>query len=168
MSALLANPRSKLHALSPIGVGTPEVESLLSYLCRLAVSHSISIAALSRQIARLVGWEFSEKYDAYFANINGIGEAAVNWSSALSALTSVERLDRLTLLPWQDVVTKSCLPASSSRWCPECLAEDRASGKVPYFRLAWDVGVVDVCRKHKVKLVCACPDCGSTDSRHRL
>ena len=70
MSALLANPRSKLHALGPIGIGTPEVESLLSYLCRLAVSHSVSIAALSRQIARLVGWEFSEKYDAHFANIN--------------------------------------------------------------------------------------------------
>lgn len=167
MSALLANPRSKLHALSPIGVDTPEVESLLSYLCRLAVSHSVSIAALSRQIARLVGWEFSEKYDAHFANINGIGEAAVNWSGALSALTSVEQLDRLTLLPWQNVVAQRCLAASHSRWCPECLAEDRASGQIPYFRLAWDVGVVDVCRKHKIQLACTCPECGRTDSRHK-
>jgi DNA-binding phage protein len=167
MSKPIINPRSALHALSPIGTGTPEVESLLSYLCRLAVSHSVSLASLSRRIAQSVGWDFSEKYDAHFANINGIGEAAMNWSSALSALTSVERLDRLTLLPWQNVVAQSCLAASSSRWCPECLTEDRSSGKAPYFRLAWDVGAVDVCQKHKIALVHACPDCGRTDSRHK-
>lgn len=56
MSYTISNPRSTLHALEPIGLGTPEVESLLSYFCRLAVSHSVSAAALCRQFAKTVGW----------------------------------------------------------------------------------------------------------------
>lgn len=33
-------PRSILHAVMPIGLGTPQVESLTSYFCRLANSHA--------------------------------------------------------------------------------------------------------------------------------
>ncbi|MCW0024739.1 TniQ family protein [Burkholderia pseudomallei] len=167
MSYTISNPRSTLHALEPIGLGTPEVESLLSYFCRLAVSHSVSVAALCRQFAKTVGWELSEKHEWHVGNIGGIGEAASNWSAALSALTSVERLDRLTLLPWRDVIAQTSLAATRSRWCPACFAEDRDSGKTPYFRLAWDVGAVNVCAKHKVELVHICPDCGRADARHK-
>lgn len=167
MSHSISNPRSTLHALAPIGLGTPGVESLLSYFCRLAVSHSVSVAALCRQLARNVGWELSEKHEWHVGNIGGIGDAASSWSSALSALTSVERLDRLTLLPWRDVIAQTSLAATRSRWCPACFAEDRDSGKSPYFRLAWDVGAVSVCGKHRMALVNTCPDCGRTDARHK-
>jgi hypothetical protein len=34
-------PRSRLYHLSPIGVGTSEVESLTGYLVRLAAAHSV-------------------------------------------------------------------------------------------------------------------------------
>jgi DNA-binding phage protein len=167
MTQAISNPRSMLHALEPIGLGTPEVESLLSYFCRLAVSHSVSVAALCRQVARNVGWELSEKHEWHVGNIGGIGDAASNWSAALSALTSVERLDRLTLLPWRDVVAQSSLAATSARWCPGCFAEDRDSGRTPYFRLAWDVGAVDVCTRHKTRLEHVCPDCGRQNARHK-
>lgn len=167
MSHSVSNPRSTLHALAPIGLGTPEVESLLSYFCRLAVSHSVSVAALCRQVAATVGWKLSEKYDWHVGNIGGIGDSASNWSAALSALTSVERLDRLTLLPWRDVIAQTSLAATRSRWCPACFAEDRDSGNTPYFRLAWDVGAVSVCAKHKTELVHICPECGRPDARHK-
>ena len=167
MSYSISNPRSTLHALTPIGLGTPEVESLLSYFCRLAVSHSVSVAALCRQVARDVGWELSEKHEWHIGNIGGIGDAASNWSAALSALTSIERLDRLTLLPWRDVIAQTSLVATRSRWCPACFAEDRDSGKTPYFRLAWDVGAVSVCARHKTALMHICPDCGRPDARHK-
>jgi hypothetical protein len=49
-------------------------------------------------------------------------------------------------------VAQSSLAATSARWCPGCLAEDRDSGRTPYFRLAWDVGAVDVCTRHKTRL----------------
>jgi DNA-binding phage protein len=167
MSHSISNPRSTLHALAPLGLGTPEVESLLSYFCRLAVSHSVSVAALCRQVAKAVGWELSEKHEWHVGNIGGIGDAASNWSAALSALTSVERLDRLTQLPWRDVIAQTSLAATRSRWCPACFAEDRDSGETPYFRLAWDVGAVSVCAKHKTELVHLCPDCGRPDARHK-
>lgn len=161
-----SNPRSTLHALPPTGTGTSQVESLLSYLCRLAVSHSVSLSSLSRRIATMAGHVFSEKYDWHLASINGIGEAAHNWSAALSALTGVRQLDRLTLLPWRGVVAQTGLAATSSRWCPACLQEDLATTGVPYFRLAWDIGAVSVCVRHRMKLVNACPGCGRTTARH--
>jgi hypothetical protein len=161
------NPRSVLHALEPLGLGTPDVESLLSYFCRLAVSHSVSIAALSRRVSKTMGWEFSEKHEWHKGNLCGMGEAANNWSGALSALTSIERLDRLTLLPWQEVIAQKGISAKCARWCPECFSEDEESGRDPYFRLAWDVGVVSVCAKHKINLVHVCSNCGRPDGRHK-
>ncbi|PLZ01039.1 TetR family transcriptional regulator [Burkholderia sp. WAC0059] len=155
-----------LHALEPIGTGTPDIESLRSYFCRLAVSHAVSAAALARRVMQEVGWQFSEKRDWHLFNLNGMGESAANWSAALSALTSVARLDRLTLLPWREVIAQSGLAATASRWCPLCLAEDRDSGRTPYFRLAWDVGAVTVCARHRISLVHVCPDCCRTDARH--
>jgi DNA-binding phage protein len=161
------NPRSRLHALAPIGTGTSQVESLLSYLCRLAVSHSVSLAALSRRIATMAGHEFSEKYDWHLSSINGIGEAAYDWSATLSALTGVQKLDRLTLLPWRGVIAQSGLMAKTSRWCPACLQEDLATTGTPYFRLAWDVSAVAACVRHRIKLVNTCPNCSRTDARHK-
>lgn len=168
MSTQLSNPRSVLHALAPIGVGTPGVESLLSYLCRLAVSHAVSVTELSRKIAKTAGWDLCDNYNWKRLHLSGNGEAARNWSSALSALTSVEQLDQLTLLPWADVVAQQSLTTMSARWCPQCFAEDRAAGRSPYLRLAWDVGCVTACQRHRTQLVHVCPDCGRADARHRF
>ena len=168
MSTQLSNPRSVLHALAPNGVGTPGVESLLSYLCRLAVSHAVSVTELSRKIAKTVGWELCDNYNWKRLHLNGNGEAARNWSGALSALTSVEQLDQLTLLPWADVVAQQSLTTMSARWCPQCFAEDQAAGRSPYLRLAWDIGCVTACPRHRAQLVHVCPDCGRTDARHRF
>ncbi|SDC56988.1 TniQ family protein [Paraburkholderia lycopersici] len=167
MSGAPTNPRSELHALEPIGLGTPAVESLLSYLCRLAVSHSVSMVALSRKVASTMGWEISGRDDWSLANICGMGDAANNWSAALSAMTGVERLDNLTLLPWRDVVSQLGLTNRSSRWCRDCFAQDKADGRLPYFRLAWTVNEVTGCPEHKTELVNTCPDCGRTEGRRK-
>ena len=42
MSAMTGAPRTVFHALAPMAVGTPQTEGLLSYFCRLAVSHAVS------------------------------------------------------------------------------------------------------------------------------
>ncbi|MFV8628459.1 TniQ family protein [Ralstonia pseudosolanacearum] len=168
MSAQMSNPRSTLHALVPMGAGTPEIESLLSYLCRLAGSHAVSVTELSRRIAKTIGWELCENYNWKRLHLSGNGEAAKNWSGALSALTGVGQLDRLTLLSWGDVIAQQGLTTTEARWCPQCLVEDRASGRSPYFRLAWDVGSVTVCSRHKTQLVHVCPECGRADARHKF
>ncbi|WP_396331123.1 TniQ family protein [Burkholderia anthina] len=166
MSTQPITPRSMLNPLAPIGIGTPEIESLFSYFCRLAASHSISAAELSRVVATAMGWRIAERYDWNAVNLSGMADAAADWSSAISALTSVKRLDKLTLLTWRDVVAQQGVASASHHWCPQCLVEDRAAGQKPYFRLAWDIGTVTACPRHGTKLVHVCPDCGRPDARH--
>ncbi len=163
----IKNPRSALHALEPIGLGTGEVESLLSYFCRLAVSHSTSTLSLSRAVAQRFEHDVEEQFDWYHRQLSGMGEAALTWSGALSALTSVPRLDRLTFLPWKDVISQNGLPIlNKGQFCPQCLAEDLASGRTPYFRLAWESKSVTVCNKHRSRLTQHCPCCGKDNVRH--
>lgn len=35
-------PRSRLYRLEPVGIGTPYVESLTSYIARLAAEHCVT------------------------------------------------------------------------------------------------------------------------------
>ena len=159
MNMMSSNPRSSLHALTPIGIGTAEVESLLNYLWRLAASHSVSVTEMSRMVSDTIGQELSANYNWQRLHLTGNGEAARNWSGALSALTSVSHLDRLTLLPWEDVIAQQSLTTVQARWCPHCLDEDRAAGRSPHMRLAWDVGCVTACPRHESQLVHVCPSC---------
>lgn len=161
------NPRSVLHALQPMGLGTGDVESLLSYFCRLATSHSTSTLSLSRAIAERFEHEVEEEFDWFHRQFSGLGEAALTWSGALSALTSIPRLDRLTFLPWRNVISQNGLPiVSKGQFCPHCLAQDLAEGKTPYFRLAWELKAVSVCHKHRVRLSQHCPCCVKDNVRH--
>ncbi len=43
-------PRSTLYALVPIGMGTPLVESLTSYITRLAEAHSVFSGLLMQKV----------------------------------------------------------------------------------------------------------------------
>lgn len=161
------NPRSQLHALQPKGVGTPDVESLLSYFCRLTVSHSTSTLIMSRAVARWMKHEISPNYDWHERQIAGHRESALTWSSALSALTTVPKLDELTFLPWKNVIAQNGLSiVTRGQFCPHCLFEDRADGGVPYFRLAWEAAVVKVCHRHKTPLVRKCMHCNHDNIRH--
>lgn len=161
------NPRSSLHALTPIGMGTGQVESLQSYFCRLAVSHAVSLPSLARRVANTLPGELRENFDWHERNLNGTSEVTHSWAAALSALTSVGHLDKLTLLPWREVVAQRSLIAKSGRWCPDCFAEDQELGKQPYFRLVWELSDVKICHRHQAPLVNICPDCGRRDTRHK-
>lgn len=165
---VFVNPRSVLHAVKPLGVGTVEVESLLSYFCRLAVSHSTSTLSLSRTIAERLEFDIEEQFDWHHRRLSGMDDAAAAWSGALSALTSIPHLDTLTFLPWREVIGKNGLQmVGPGQFCPMCLANDRSHGRTPYLRLAWELKAVTVCPIHKVHLRQHCPCCGQSDVRHR-
>lgn len=165
MSEELLNTRSMLNPVAPIGIGTPEVESMVSYFCRLAMSHCISAAELHRVVVRTMRWQISRERNWHQVGLGGMSDATESWANALSELTGVGSLDSLTLLTWRDVIAQSSPKPASSRWCPQCLVEDRETGHA-HFRLAWDVGTVTACPKHHIRLAHLCPDCGRTDTRH--
>lgn len=159
--------RSSLHALEPFGLGTTEVESLVSYFCRLAVSHSTTTNELSRFVVDRMRLELSPEFDWHARQLSGLRESALNWSSALSALTGVPGLDGLTFLPWRDVVAQNGRSlVVSGQFCPQCLADDHQQGRTPHLRLAWESVEVAVCHRHGVPLQQHCPACGKTNVRH--
>ncbi|MBM5571091.1 MULTISPECIES: TniQ family protein [Deefgea] len=167
MNLAMANPRSTLHALQPLGLGTPDVESLLSYFCRLAVSHSVSLLSLAQFVVDTQEHLLRSNFKWHERNLSGMGESAETWACTLSALTGVGYLDQLTLVKWRPVVAQKGLAAQSGRWCPDCFADDHASGRPRYFRLGWDVGVVGVCHKHHTPLIDTCSECGRKHARHK-
>jgi len=166
MNEELLIPRSLLNPVAPIGVGTPEVESMVSYFCRLAMSHCISADELGRTVERAMQWEHSTGR-WHGLSLSGMSKTAHDWACALSKLTSVDNLHSLTLLPWRDVIAEQSARPTSAQWCPHCLADDRSAGETPYFRLSWDVGAVSACAKHKTRLVHVCADCGRANIRHK-
>lgn len=169
LNATLAsvNPRSRLHALQPLGRGTSEVESLVSYFCRLAGSHSTSTRSLARQLFSELEHEITTEFDWHKRQVAGLADGALTWSAALSAMTTVPGLDMLTFLPWRDVISANGLPiASVGQFCPACLADDLAQGHTPYFRLAWESNAVQVCPRHGQTLRRHCQSCGKQRIRH--
>jgi transcriptional regulator with XRE-family HTH domain len=168
MSQPMTNPRSTLHALQPYGEGTPHVESLLSYFCRLAASHSVSTLTLSRTIAAHFQHDIAADFDWHERQISGIRESALTWAAGLSELTSIQGLDGLTFLPWRDVISQNGLSiAKRGQFCPSCFADDIENGHSPYFRLAWESEEVSVCTSHGRPLVQHCAHCGRDNIRHR-
>lgn len=170
-----STPRSVLHALPPIGLGTSEVESLTSYFCRLANSHSCSTNDLAQFVidhiepgrwATYQGVEGKSRFVWHQRAISGLGDSALTWASALSELTSQSCLHRLTLLPLQSVVAPKGLMATQSRWCPHCLHDDLEQNKTPYFRLVWDMSLNKVCTRHQTELTACCPHCRQSNVRH--
>ncbi|HEM8496092.1 TPA: TniQ family protein [Burkholderia multivorans] len=159
--------RSILNPLAPLGVGTPDTESLMSYFCRLALSHCVTTSDLARKVTNATGGKFNPKWNWKSVSLSGISGTAEKWSQALTELTSIDCRNNLTLLPWRKVIAETGLISTCSRWCPACFAEDRATGGTPYTRLAWDIGMVTSCTRHETKLSHVCPACGRRETGHR-
>src|SRR6266851_2648608 len=113
-------PRSRLYSLEPIGIGTPEVESLSSYLNRLAQAHCVTVNALiAHELLPHVGTPAPPSVHPaptpprgggrglgqhLARQINGLGRIAATWVEGLEALTGRRDLRFLTLLTWRAVL----------------------------------------------------------------
>ena len=168
------SPHSRLHAIEPLGVNTPYVESLTSYMARLAEAHSVSLRTLVKQeLLPLLKRDylsnpFGNSLDAFWIEaaraLNGIGMLARDWAQVLERLTLRSDLQFLTLLPWTTVLTQQRLLRLTRAWCPDCFIEWQASGQPIYEPLLWHVNTVSVCPRHQRTLLerCPNPDCHAT------
>jgi hypothetical protein len=166
-------PRSVLYHLSPIAVGTPGVESLTSYLARLAEAHSISCGMLLKRLllpyVPKVQWRCqvdgerspkgvgSVSYGAYF--INGLGVSPGLWVRAVEAMTCCRNIECLTMLRWRHIFSYQGLLRKRRAWCSACFEDWSCSGKPIYEPLAWALRHVSVCPMHRQALSQVCPDC---------
>lgn len=166
-------PRSRLFHLAPIGVGTPDVESLTSYVARLAEAHRVQPRHLVvGEILPLLGRpRLSQTPFPSLATIfrnsthahNGMGTQARDLVRSLATLTGRSDLHFLTLLPWAEVLSVQQLHRRTRAYCPACFEEWQQAGQVVYELLLWTLAPVIVCPRHRqrLRLTCPYPDCHS-------
>lgn len=156
--------RSRLFSLEPIGIGTPYVESLSSYLTRLAEVHTLLLGDLvAKEIKPILPTKYKSR-DLFCtkhpnATVNSIGIIAQYLFTALSELTLREDLESLTLLKWSNVFTPKNLIHPVKKWCPVCYQEQYQEKKIVYDQLLWSFKVLKICPLHSTVLVDQCPNC---------
>lgn len=160
--------RSRLNHLPPIGMETPLVESLTSYIVRLAESHSISISVLmTRELAPLLNKHYIQngvtKGLSTLLNrgaaLNSKGELAQQLVDSLEKLTLKRNLSALTLLPLGDFLSSRELLHKTKAWCPYCYEEWKLSNNTIYEPLLWTLKDVTFCSRHYQPLQTICPFC---------
>jgi len=156
-----------LYALEPIGIGTPYVESLASYLARLAAAHMLSVSTLLRKVivpylsARRHNLNGTIGQQKIIRDMNGMGKEAEALVETLEQLTGVSNLEHLTMLPYSQMLSPKKLLLESSAWCPYCLDEQRASGEPVYYPLLWGLSYAPKCAVHGTSLRSSCHKCGT-------
>ena len=155
---------SRLYHVLPKGVDTAYIESLTSFICRLAIAHCVPAGALLENLAKpLLGKEHGSatlhKIYTYTAAINGPGTMAQDLISCLEQLTHQHALSKTTLVPWAEILSTRQLLRSHRAWCPCCLQELRSQGLEVYEALLWTVEAVKVCYRHRLHLQENCTVC---------
>lgn len=158
--------RSRLFPIEPIGVSTPLVESLSSYLMRLAASHTVLLRVLAKQEIRSVIPKSYKSGDLFCikhrtGTVNGTGVIAFDLVQALEKLTFRKDLTFLTLLKWSQVFPQRQLTRPVKAWCPICYQNWFSDNKIIYDPLLWSFQEVNICLKHKIPLKTCCPHCYS-------
>ena len=167
MTAPLVPPRSRLFHIDPVGLGTPLVECLTSYISRVAQAHSISPGALQHHEVPKYGAPRQNIFScgirsrarSLTAGINASGTLAVDFVSAIGKLTARNDLQYLTMIPWKPLFPTPMLMRGVAAWCPVCQTSWEEAGKTVYVPLLWTLEAVKFCPYHRRPLRFTCPHC---------
>lgn len=167
-------PRSRLYGLVPVGARTLWIESLTSYINRLAMAYRIGPRILVAQeivphLGKSYHFQSSSSLLSAFCrseamSINGTGEAAHDWSSTLVRLTMRQDLRDLTLYSWTGNIPSQGLLRATPAWCPVCYHEWQEKGLTIYQPLLWMLQIVIVCQRHRRWLEERCSYCEKKQS----
>ena len=153
---------SLLYALTPRGLDTPYVESLSSYVTRLAEVHVVPVWRLILHVrSQVCSDRLSRPSMRYAYPANGLGKNAEILRQSFEAATGGRDLRPLTLSALQGSISKPDIFRTTEAWCPGCLEQWRAEGPPIYSPLLWAVRAVAVCPVHACPLVDRCPHCHS-------
>lgn len=168
MIEIYLDSRSDLYSIEPIGLQTGLVESLSSYLIRVAYEHNLSVGHLfNKKIFPEMNKSYLERASAYGGNrfyekaktVNGYMEIAVELAWTVEKLTSRDDLINLTLYNLKEFIPLRNLLKDTLTWCPDCIRTWEKDGEVIYYPLIWHLKPVEICKKHSRFLVDRCPIC---------
>ena len=177
LSPVAIPPRSQLYGLEPISIGTSWVESLTSYIGRLAAAHSVSVGDLAgRLLSRVSNSEDSiispearaamrggHGFRVCSYTVNGVTDRARKWILALETATCRSDLQYLTLLPFRYALPDHLFHRRRT-WCSLCLERWRLNGQIIYEPLIWAIKTSSCCPVHLQRLSDTCPCCARTMS----
>ncbi|MGE7763825.1 TniQ family protein [Peribacillus sp. NPDC096540] len=151
----------KLYNLKPISKGSgKEMESLSSYLQRIAVSHCLPLSKLLSNLFHLqIKDDFSNGKVYSSHRINGNGDLTKITVKLLSEYTGRNDLKKLTLISTENLLSGHKLFRQQKAWCPVCLQEMVTSTLPIYEKLIWVINHYDYCVQHSVKLHDKCNKC---------
>lgn len=156
-----AQMSTQLFALLPQEIGTGRVESLTSYVRRLAAAHTVSPCTLLRQFVLAPRRSAYRQRHLVFEpsrateSLNGTGAGPTLVLTALENLTGVRHLERTTIAALSSGIQFRQSFRTHRAWCPECL-----NCQEPFDRLVWALSISHRCVLHRVLLVDRCKRCG--------
>ncbi|WP_374965393.1 TniQ family protein [Lysinibacillus sp. RS5] len=163
--------RSCLYSIEPIGIGTINVESLSSYISRLADAHCVTVGDI---MTHLITSKIDKKYinnlvfkggNGFYKSssaINGHGNIADNFIEVIAFLTKRRDIGKTTFVNCREIVPFRGLLKSSRHWCPSCFQADLESKQIVYERLSWNLQPFLKCIIHDRTLESVCPFCKSS------
>lgn len=136
----------------------PEIgESAVSWLCRCATVHSVSLAQVMKVIFRTP--KTIRDPDIYY-ELHNLGEVAAvclvppDILAPVSALArTILRLEEYRWMTWNLAIEKPIF-----RYCPVCLGESHPA----FLRMEWRLASSVVCLQHQIMLHDHCWNCRST------
>lgn len=150
---------SALFPLKPLGIGTPYMESLSSYVKRLAHYHRLRVVDFLAFCAAQTDESVMLATTQKFHRIDGVCGSGQAWSRLLSSLTQRPDVLYLSMSYWDFILNPYRLMKPYQTWCPLCYAASQQAKTPIYAPLMWSLQVVDVCLIHDVRLVAFCPHC---------
>lgn len=150
------------------GIGTPDVESLPSYIHRLACAHKVSASALLKSVAKWYRLKHPDKNicfnDDRFAGDISVyvrpNQATYDLVTMLSEAIGNPNLFGTTFVSLNKAVVRTQgIFSHKIRWCPYCVKHFESNNDEGYFKLMWTVSSITHCHTHNSLLVDQCPVC---------
>jgi TniQ len=163
--------RSCLFNIQPIGQNTPYIESLTSYINRLADVHFVNpgilfnklyVPLLNTNYLIKITYRGGNGFFDDFGSVNGIGKNAVEIKKITEKLTGRSDLLFNTLLIWKDLLPVRGLLRKSKAWCSICYEEMKQNNQDPFDPLIWSITASTFCSKHHKAYEEICPFCKKT------
>ncbi|MBE7096918.1 TniQ family protein [Bacillus cereus] len=156
--------RAYYYPLEAKGIGTMYVESLTSYIGRLALEHNVSVKSLIKDIMKgcldnnLSG---RSSYYNYNLNLNGNNDMVEKFVEALAQKSFNNKLKYHTIIPFKKIINHKGVFKQSEHWCNKCYREMKSRNESFYEPLIWHFSEVKICLKHQTRLIKAplCKNC---------
>ncbi len=143
-----------LRSLAPLGLGTGQVESLSSYVFRLAALHRVPSRQLAQYVQRAAATTCGTP-STLPTRLDMPSSDAHAFARCLAQMTRQPEVEFLGLGWLHDRWAPSRPLAAVNRWCACCFA----TMETPYWPLAWSLAGSTTCPEHRRPLEDKCAHC---------